>query len=69
MKSSYITYVEGFNSKGELIYWANGVHDVVSNLPLSAHEFLDGVNPDIIKDAKAANPQVASVVIKNIMKI
>ena len=71
MKSSYISYFEGYDAEGCIVYNGNGSVTV-------EHGAGQCVNPDELKDqhcayilekAKQNNSLVTRIVIKNLMKL
>lgn len=71
MKSAYITYFEGYDVAGNLIYNGNGAatveHD--SGECIDPAELKDRHCDFLLKKAKETNSLVARIVIKSLMKL
>ena len=70
MKASYISYYDGLDEKGKVVFQGNGSHIVNSETEEpSPHEMLAAINQYLIKSAKAHNPAIARIVIKGLFKL
>ncbi|HBM2951887.1 TPA: hypothetical protein LVL69_002393 [Klebsiella oxytoca] len=71
MKSSYISYFEGYDAAGYLIYNGNGAATVEhgSGECIDPVEFKDQHCDFLLKKAKETNSPVTRIVIINIMKL
>lgn len=69
MKQGYITYYEGLNDKGVVIF--NGNHAVCADYEefVESNELLDGCLKYLLGYAQERNPNVKRVVIKNMFKL
>lgn len=70
MKVSYISYYEGLDINGEVIYQGNGSHLVSAEKEEPyPHEILAAINQYLINGAKENNPSIAKIVIKGLFKL
>lgn len=70
MKVSYISYYEGLDVDGKVIFQGNGSHLVSAEKEEpSPHEILAAINQYLIKGAKENNPAIVKIVIKGLFKL
>lgn len=71
MKSAYISYFEGYDAAGYLIYNGNGAATVEhgSGECIDPSELKDQHCDYLLKKAKETNSLVTRIVIKNMMKL
>lgn len=70
MKASYISYFEGCNSTGHVVFAGNGSATVeyADGDCVDPGEFLDSHTAALLKVAQAKNPGVVVVYVKSMMK-
>jgi len=70
MKHSYISYYEGLDINGQVVFQGNGSHLVtVEKEEPSPHEVLAAVNQYLMQGAKENNSTIAKIVIKGLFKL
>ncbi|HBR3209701.1 TPA: hypothetical protein RR046_004006 [Klebsiella pneumoniae] len=71
MKSSYISYFEGYDAEGYLIYSGNGAATVEhgDGECIDPSELKDQHCDFLLKKARETNNLISRIVIKNLMKL
>lgn len=69
MKSSYITYFEGYNKDGNVIFNGNGAACVEHGGFIDPNELLNSHITANLELAKKHNPLVVRIVIKSLTKL
>lgn len=71
MKSSYVSYVEGYDTTGQLIYNGNGAITVEHNPGecIDPTDITDKHCAYFLEKAQESNSLITRIVIKNLMKL
>lgn len=71
MKASYISYFEGYDATGHVVFAGNGSCSVEYDeiRGINPAELLDSHGAHLLKVAQAKNPGVTRVYIKNITRL
>lgn len=71
MKSYFISYFEGYDANGRLVFNGNGSSSIEYDdaVGINPTELLDGCCEHLLKVAQDRNPDVVRVAILNLMKV
>jgi len=69
MKSSYLSYYEGYNKEGHTVFNGNGCVTVEHEGCIDPGLFLQSHVNAMLEQAKGVNPSVCRIVIKSLTKL